>query len=179
MHRLREQLATILQDRVAVVGVGNVTQGDDGFGVRLAERLREARWPAAGSRIVTAGLAPERVLPELRGGGFAQVLFLDAVEFGGEPGAVILLDSAGMSARWPQVSTHKLSLGLLAHMIEAGGPTQAWLLGVQPESLAAGAGLSPKVQATAELLTDLFAEVVRTPDPASSALRPPPSAISC
>ncbi len=179
MNRLPEQLAHILQSGVAVVGVGNVARGDDGFGVRLAERLREAPLPVAGSRIVIAGLAPERIPTELRGGEFAHVLFLDAVEFGGEPGAVILLDSAAMSARWPQVSTHRLSLGLLAQIIEAGGPTKAWLLGMQPESLAAGAGLSLKVRASAGLLADLFAEVARIPDPASSALRAPHSAIPC
>ena len=179
MNRLPEQLAQILQSRVAVVGVGSVAWGDDGLGVRLAERLRGMPLPVAGSRIVIAGLVPERFVAELSGGEFAHVLFLDAVEFGGEPGAVILLDAAGMIARWPQVSTHQLSLGLLAQMTETNGPTKAWLLGVQPESLAAGAGLSPKVQASAELLADLFAEGVRTPGPASSALRTPHSAISC
>ena len=179
MNRLPEQFAQILQGRVAVVGVGNVALGDDGFGVRLAELIREVRLPMAGSRLVIAGLAPERILTELSGGEFANVLFLDAVEFGGEPGAVVLLDSAGMSARWPQVSTHKLSLGLLAQTIEANGATKAWLLGVEPESLKTGTGLSPKVQASAELLADLIAEAARTPDPASSALPAPHSAIPC
>ena len=179
MNNLPQQLARILQGRAAVVGVGNVARGDDGVGVRLAELIRELRLPLAGLRVVVAGSSPERILTALSGGEFAHVLFLDAVEFGGEPGAVILLDSAGMIARWPQISTHQLSLGLLAQMIEAGGATKAWLLGVQPASLSTGAGLSPKVQAAAELLADLFAEVAQPPDLVGSALRTPHSALSC
>jgi hydrogenase 3 maturation protease len=179
MNDLPQQLARILQGRAAVVGVGNVARGDDGLGVRLAELIQELRLPPAGVRVVVAGSGPERILTALSGGAFAHVLFLDAVEFGGGPGAVILLEAAGMIARWPQISTHQLSLGLLAQMIEAGGATKAWLLGVQPASLITGAGLSPKVQATAELLADLFAEVARSPDLAGSALRAPHSALSC
>ena len=179
MNRFPELLAQILQGRGAVGGGGQGARGDDGLGVRLAELIQELRLPLAGVRVVVAGSSPERILTALSGGEFAHVLFLDAVEFGGEPGAVILLAAAGMIARWPQISTHQLSLGLLAQMIEAGGATKAWLLGVQPGSLSIGAGLSPKVQATAELLADLFAEVAQSPDLAGSALRTPHSALSC
>jgi hydrogenase maturation protease len=71
------------------------------------------------------------------------------------PGSTILLDSEQMSARYPQVSTHKISLGLLAKWAEANGTTKAWLLGVQPESLKPGDELTPAVRATLELLRDL------------------------
>ena len=57
-----------------------------------------------------------------------------------------------MVARFPQISTHKISLGLLAKRAEANGTTKAWLLGVQPESLKPGEELTPAVQATLELL---------------------------
>ncbi len=83
---------------------------------------------------------------------YDQVLFLDAVDFGGAPGEVVLLNSAEMEARFPQISTHKISLGLLARLVEANGKTKAWLLGVQPESLVVGRELSPIVQRTLELL---------------------------
>jgi hydrogenase 3 maturation protease len=95
---------------------------------------------------------------------FDTVLFLDAVEFGAVPGSVVLLDASEMTTRFPQVSTHKLSLGLLAQMIEANGRTKVWLLGVQPASLKPGEGLSPRVAATVEglipLLTGDCAEVM-------------------
>ncbi len=105
-----------------------------------------------------AGTTPERYVPFLSGGGFDTVLFLDAVEVGAAPGSVVLLDSGEMAARWPQVSTHKLSLGLLARLIESDGGTRAWLLGIQPETLEPGRGISPVVSATLESLAGLLRE---------------------
>ncbi len=157
MPNLPERLRDWRAARTCLVGVGNVGGGDDGFGVRLAEKLLDSGWQGRGCRVLIAGLEPERSLPALCGGGFDHVVFLDAVAFGGEPGAVVLLETPEIAARFPQVSTHKLSLGLLAETIQASSVTKCWLLGVQPASLSAGAGLTPKVQTTLELLADLLA----------------------
>jgi hydrogenase maturation protease len=156
MPDLREQLETCFQGRVCLVGVGSPDQGDDGFGVRLAAWL-EAQGQR--SKVLAAGTAPERFLTELSGGGFDHVIFLDAVECGGAPGSVVFLDRREMAARYPQISTHRISLGTIAQWVEAGGTTQAWLLGVQPESLRPRAGLTPAVQKTLETLAGLLREV--------------------
>jgi hydrogenase maturation protease len=110
--------------------------------------------------VIVAGLSPELYLGQLAEGGFDHAMFLDAVELGAAPGSVTLLDSAAMTSALPQVSTHRLSLGLLARLIEGGGRTKAWLLGVQPESLARRGGLSPTVQASLEVLVALLLDVV-------------------
>ena len=57
------------------------------------------------------------------------------MDFGAAPGSVVFLNSREMAARFPQISTHNISLGMLAKCVEAGGKTRAWLLGAQPESL--------------------------------------------
>jgi hydrogenase maturation protease len=90
---------------------------------------------------------------------FDNLIFLDAVDFGGEAGSAVLLNSDEMAARYPQISTHKISLGLLAKWAEANGTTKAWLLGVQPESLKPGGELTPTVQATLELLLELVRDI--------------------
>jgi hydrogenase maturation protease len=166
MPDLREQLQQLLRGCVCLMGLGNVNYGDDGFGVRLAEELKaEARSEAPGRgssdsglqrRVIIAGTTPERFITWVADEGFDHVIFLDAVEFGGAPGSVVLLSSDAMASRFPQVSTHKLSLGLLARQVEANGRTKAWLLGVQPESFKSGRSLSPKVSATLELLSELL-----------------------
>ena len=51
------------------------------------------------------------------------------MEFGSAPGSVVLLDSDEMAARFPQISTHKISLGLLSKQIEANGQTQGLAAG--------------------------------------------------
>ena len=87
---------------------------------------------------------------------FDHIVFLDAVDFGGEAGSAVFLDAAQMTACFPQISTHKISLAVLAQWVEANGHTKAWLLGVQPESLRAAPQLTPSLQKTLELLSDLL-----------------------
>jgi hydrogenase 3 maturation protease len=158
MNGFHELLDGCLQGRVCFMGLGNVDMGDDGFGVRLAERLSQGGWPA----VIIASTSPEDYLGCCAGGCQDHLVFLDAVEFGGKPGSVVLLNSGEMVSRFPQISTHKLSLGLLAKCVEANGATKAWLLGVQPESLRPGRCLSAAVQNTLaaleELLLDRFQE---------------------
>ena len=139
------------------MGLGNVDCGDDGFGVRLAEALaarRRARtWssPAPRPSAASAACADE---------GFDHLVFLDAVEFGGAPGSVVFLDAREMAARFPQISTHKISLGLLAQVRwKPNGTTRAWLLGVQPASLKPGGALTPAVQTTLDLLAELLRDL--------------------
>jgi len=177
MPDLREQLQQCFQGRVCFLGIGNVDYGDDGFGVRLVEALarsegrsatREAPGTGAGavtslpdsrSQYIIAGTAPERFIGDAAGGGCDHLIFLDAVDFGGVPGSAILLDSEQITARYPQISTHNISLGLLAKWAEANGTTKAWLLGVQPESLKPGTELTPAVRATLDLLLELVCDL--------------------
>jgi len=113
-------------------------------------------------KAILAGTTPERHLGRVIAGNYDRLVFVDAVHFGGSPGSVVLLDSRGMVARFPQVSTHKLSLGLLAKQVEANGKTRVWLLGVQPESLRPGEELTPTVAGTLQLLLELVRECWRS-----------------
>ena len=159
MPNLRQQLRQSLHGRVCLMGLGNPDYGDDGFGVRLAEELAAAGAPD----VVIAVANPENFLGPVCERRFDHVVFLDALEFGAAPGSVVLLDSPGMTARFPQVSTHKISLGLLAMWAEANGATKAWLLGVQPESVQPGTALSPRLTKTMAALKQLLL-TVQLPD---------------
>jgi hydrogenase maturation protease len=150
MPNLGEQLESCLQRKTCFVGLGNVDYGDDGFGVRLAEQLAAVGMPD----VMVAGTTPERWVTDLAA--FDSVIFLDAVDFGAPAGFAVFLDSAEITARFPQISTHKMSLGLLAKLVESGGSTKAWLLGVQPESLNPGQQLRPTVATTLEALLELL-----------------------
>jgi hydrogenase maturation protease len=158
MSDLRQQLTNELHGRVCWVGLGNDDYSDDAFGVRLAERLAEAGLP----NVVIAGKSPDRYMSQITGGGFAHVVFLDTVEFGGASGSTIFVNASGIVSRFPEVSTHKISLGLLAKWVEASGRTKAWLLGVQPRSIARGGQLTPAAETTLAALCELLIEL-RTP----------------
>jgi hydrogenase maturation protease len=124
-----------------------------------------------------AGTTPERFIGRIVEAGFDHVIFVDAVECGGAPGSVVFLNSQEMASRFPQVSTHKLSLGMLAKFIEADGGAWAWLLGVQPELLRPGGGLTPPVRRTLEMLAELLSEMLAG-DSVRSATGHRPSAIA-
>jgi hydrogenase maturation protease len=155
MPDLREQIQQCLQGRVCLMGLGNVDYGDDGFGVRLAEKLEAEGLPD----VIIAGTMPERFTGTVAENNYDYLLFLDAAEFGAAPGSVIFLNAEEMAARFPQISTHKISLGLLAKWIEDSGKTKAFLLGVQPESLKNVQELTPTMQATLEVLSGLLLEL--------------------
>ena len=156
MKDLRQLLEELLQGRVRLMGLGNVDYGDDGFGVRLAEELLASGVP----EVIVAGTTPDRYIGGAADEGFDRLIFLDAVDFGAAPGSVVFLDAREISTRYPQVSTHKISLGVLARWIEASGKTRVLLIGVQPESMKVGQELTPTMYATLGILRDLLFEVM-------------------
>jgi hydrogenase maturation protease len=159
MNDLRQQLQTALCGNIGFVGLGNPDLGDDVAGLFLARCLAARGVP----NVLVAGTQPERVA--LRTGDrFDQVVFLDAVEFGACPGAVVFLDAKSVQTRFPQVSTHKIALGTLACLVESSGRARAWLLGIQPGSLRPGRALAGGVRRTVELLTDILCQVVPAQD---------------
>jgi hydrogenase maturation protease len=157
MPDLRTELSETLRGRVCFVGVGNVDRGDDGFGVRLAQALEQAGI----ADVVVAETTPENWIERICARPVEQVVFLDVVQLGSEPGAAVFMNAAEIGKRFPQVSTHKLSLGLLANLIEVRGP-QVWLLGVQPKNLSYDSGLSGAVQESLAALVMLLSEVCGT-----------------
>src|SRR5208283_1818857 len=131
MPDLFEKLEQCFQGRVCLMGLGNIDYSDDGFGVRLAEGLLEAGMPYT----VVAGTMPDRFIGRLADQGLDYLIFLDAVEFIGAPGSVVFMDAGETMARFPQISSHKISLGLLAKWVEDMGIAKVCLLGVKPGSL--------------------------------------------
>ena len=156
MRSLRDELRESLAGRVGLVGIGNPDCGDDACGLRLAEAVRDFGYPD----VILAERTPERWTERLARGGFRTLLFLDAVAMGAAPGDVVFLKGAEIAARYPQVSTHKLSLGTIARLIEAQATTRVFLLGVQPQAVGYGAQLSAPVQATLQALRDLLVEML-------------------
>jgi hydrogenase maturation protease len=154
MEILGQRLRNTLQGRTCLMGVGNVDYGDDGFGVYLAEELL-----AAGvADVIIAGTSPERYLGRIAEEGYDHLLVIDATNFGDEPGTVVFLNAAEIETAFPQISTHKISLGVLARVLEEAG-TGVWLLGVQPESLRPGPDLSPTMLASLEIIHSLLRDL--------------------
>ena len=149
---LREQLEHTLQGRVCLMGVGNPEYGDDAL--RRASCRSTARGRRAGRdrcRKLTRALGRIRGRHGVRSPGLSGCRGI-----GCGAGSVVFLDSQEITARYPQISTHKISLGVLANVVESSGFTRAWLLGVQPASLKEGQDLTPTVRRTLGVLLELL-----------------------
>ena len=153
---LKTELREALGGRTAVVGIGNINRGDDAAGVRLAERLVNAGCP----NVFIAGTVPENMAGPLSRGEYDHVLFLDAVEMGENPGAVIFMNATDIRTQFPQISTHHLSLGMVAGLIESESHAHVHLLGIQPKSLRMEEGLCDPVCQTLDLLVGLLTEIL-------------------
>lgn len=141
--------------RVLVAGMGNVLEGDDGFGVRVAQTLQETRDLPLGTEVVEVGIGGMHLVQELLDGWEALVV-VDAVDRGDPPGRVSLLrpevpapeelapdERAGFLADLHYTVPAKALL-----MAKALGvlPPTVFILGCQPETLELGDRLSDVVE---------------------------------
>jgi hydrogenase maturation protease len=139
----------------AVIGLGSPLMGDDGVGLAALERLRarfaddpRVAWIDGG----TGGLA---LLPALEGA--CRVLLLDAIDGGVAPGTVLALEADALPRRLAaKLSPHQVDVGELLALATLRGalPRELVAIGVQPERVALGVGLSPSVASALDALVE-------------------------
>ena len=144
----REIARSLRGKRFGVIGVGNVLRGDDGAGPALVAALRNR----FGLPLVDASEVPENYGGWIVREKLESVVFVDAVDFGGQPGEfrIIPIDRLLVSAS----STHRLSLHYLIRYLEDEWDGEAILVGMQPKGLQLGEGLSAEVQAAVTSLAE-------------------------
>jgi hydrogenase 3 maturation protease len=143
------QLEDILREGACLVGTGNPLRRDDGVGVWLAERLE-----GAAAAVFNVEDVPESYVGEIARTGCRNVVIMDAVDAGLEPGTVVFGPLNELGER-PGLSTHKLALSLCGRYLEAHGQ-RTFLLGIVPGDLDFGAGLTPAVERAAGEVRDLI-----------------------
>ena len=135
---------------VLLLGLGNPLMADDGAGQELLSRL-SARASELGAAVefVDGGTQGLALLGMLEGR--KAVVFLDAVRLGHKPGAIHVLrgeELAGMCAR--ATTAHEGSVPQILAALELLGetPEEVALIGLEPERIETGIGLSPTVEAS-------------------------------
>ena len=131
-----------------VLGLGNLLCCDDGLGVVAVHHLLRRYTPPAGARILDGGTLGLSLLPHLEDAQAA--ILVDAIRGDGPPGSLLRLEGEevgpAVSAR---LSSHQVGV---ADLLDAARwrlriPDRLLLLGVVPETVALGLGLSPAVAA--------------------------------
>ncbi len=129
--------------RVAVVGVGSEMRGDDAAGMKVVRRLREML-NSPNLLFIEGGVAPENFTSQIRRFEPSHVIFIDATDFGAEPGEVVLAEPEAITGQ--SVSTHTMPLSILAKYIREQTGAKIALLGIQPARAQMGVEMSGAVK---------------------------------
>ena len=135
--------------RILIVGLGNVLLQDDGVGVHAVRALRED--PPLGAVVVEVGVAVLDALHLIESAD--HILAFDAMEAGGEPGAVYAFGPKAVAPGGLQVSLHELNMLAALRFLPPDHPQpKIAILGVEPQTIDYGMELTPPVQAVLPLL---------------------------
>lgn len=135
------KLKNRLQGKVSVVGIGNPLRGDDGIGPEIINRLNN---PLPRLLLFDVGETPENYLGKIVKQKPDTIVLIDAVDFGSSPGTIKIIEKGDI--RNESLSTHNLSLNLVAKYLQKETSADVFLLGVQPKTTEFGKEISQPVR---------------------------------
>lgn len=141
---------------VAIVGIGNIIRGDDGFGPKLIECLQHKHIKAS---LFDCGTVPENYIFPILTTSCDTVIIVDAADFGGAPGEtkiIALNEIAGTG-----LSTHNSSIRLFIDLLMTGKDNlNIFAVSMQPKSIRFGEPLSDEIKSGMDILSNIFAEAL-------------------
>jgi hydrogenase 3 maturation protease len=146
--------------RIAIVGIGDESQGDQAAGVLVARALQKRKFAADAGRVlvVEAGHAPENLAGELRQFQPQVIILIQSVTMELPPGEIAWIPwetSTGLSA-----SPRNLPLSMLARYLMLEFGCAVHLLGLQPARDESGSPVSQPVQAAVDERIQAFCRML-------------------
>ncbi|MBC3378304.1 HyaD/HybD family hydrogenase maturation endopeptidase [Serratia fonticola] len=137
--------------RILVLGIGNLLLGDEAVGVRIVEALEQRYRLPAHVEVLDGGTSGMELMEMMADRD--HLIVADAVLTGAAPGSIAVLYDEEIPALFTRkVSPHQLGLSdvLMALRLTDEFPRRLTLVGVVPESLKPGIGLSAVVSQAIE-----------------------------
>jgi hydrogenase maturation protease len=155
-------LKTSERSGTTVIGAGNPIVGDDGIGIAALDLVRR-NWRLDDQvELVDGGTWGMNLLPLIES--TDRLLILDAVRAGGQPGGVVRLEREDLPRFLSlKLSPHQIDLREVLALAELRDtlPRDILVLGIQPERIEMGIGLSDAAQASLETLVQLAIQQLR------------------
>jgi hydrogenase 3 maturation protease len=142
--------------KLVILGIGNPLRGDDSLGLEIVKRLR-GKLPK-NVTVIEGGLTPENFIGKIKKIKPSHVLLVDAAHFGGEPGEIRLIrlkQTSGVT-----ISTHSISLSVLAELIRGETNAKIMLLGIEPGNLNLGVEISPEIEEAIEWSVNVITNII-------------------
>jgi hydrogenase maturation protease len=143
------------QEKITVLGIGNILLSDEGVGVHVANKLSAISLPEHVSVVEggTDGFRLLNIITETE-----HLIVIDAVKGGGEPGSIYRFDIDDVRACPSGFKTSVHQIGILEVIDLSGliGKTpRTTIIGIEPKSLELGMELSPEISEKIPRIIDL------------------------
>jgi hydrogenase maturation protease len=145
--------AQLLEPKITLIGLGNILLQDEGVGVQAVWALQKRYELPPELEVVDGGSSGLDLLPYIEGRD--RVLFVDAVNFGQEPGYIGILENQEIPTLFAlKASIHHLGLMdlLAAAQLLDVSPKETCLIGIQPQTMETSLELSALLQEKLPLL---------------------------
>ena len=129
-----------------IITIGNSLRSDDGVGPYIASKLDSID----NIVVVDAKCNPENFIDQIVNLKPKNILIIDAASFGGETGEIRMIAMNDIPET--ALSTHAISLKVVASILVEDTGASIGFLGIQPKSVVFGEGLCDKVIAAADLV---------------------------
>lgn len=128
-----------------IVGIGNRLRGDDGAGPELIKKLKgSSRRTHKSLFLLDVGEVPENYLGKMVEERPNTIVLIDAIDLDAPPGTIKIMEKDDI--RDESLSTHNVSLKLIANYLQKEVCADVFLLGIQPETTEFGKGISRPVR---------------------------------
>jgi len=128
--------------KIVIVGVGSNYRKDDGVGNYIAENLKDYLIS------IPVEENPELYIETIKSLKPDLVVIFDAADFEGIPGEVREIEPENIDNF--TISTHTLPLSIFTHMLKMESKIEVKIIGIKPENVSYGKGLSKSVQNSAD-----------------------------
>lgn len=144
--------------KVVILGIGNVIKGDDAIGPSTAWKLAELFEKNDEVIVFDGGTVPENYTGLIRKEKPTHIILVDAVEMKNEPGYIRIVKKDEILNY--NISTHAMPVSFLIKFMETTIDADIILIGIQPEKMDLGEGISEEVEKSIGIVANTLFELI-------------------
>lgn len=135
-------------DRLLVLAIGSELRSDDAVGMYIADELLKYNHDNAKLCVIKGATAPENFTGEIKKYKPSDMIVIDAADTGKEPGGIDIIDASDITGA--SFSTHMMPINVFLDYLFRDFECRVLIIGIQPQTLEFGIGISEIVKKTAD-----------------------------